>query len=148
MKKYQQYTIIFFAVAIYLILAACASIGRPEGGPRDELPPVFMGSKPMQGATNVKDKKIEILFDENVSLNDIANKVVISPAQKAMPSINANGKKVIVELRDSLIPNTTYTIDFSDAIRDLNEGNPLDGFALDCRWRIVLYLLKHNFIQL
>ena len=131
MKKYQQYTIIFFAVAIYLILAACASIGRPEGGPRDELPPVFMGSKPMQGATNVKDKKIEILFDENVSLNDIANKVVISPAQKAMPSINANGKKVIVELRDSLIPNTTYTIDFSDAIRDLNEGNPLDGFALD-----------------
>ena len=131
MKKYQQYTLLFFAVAITLIMAACASIGRPEGGPRDELPPVFVSSNPVQGATNVKSNKIEIFFDENLKVEDVANKVVISPAQKAMPSIGANGKKHSVELRDTLKENTTYTIDFSDAIRDLNEGNPLDGFALD-----------------
>lgn len=131
MKKYQQYTLLFFAVAITLIMAACASIGRPEGGPRDELPPVFVSSNPVQGATNVKSNKIEIFFDENLKVEDVANKVVISPAQKAMPSIVANGKKISVELRDTLKENTTYTIDFSDAIRDLNEGNPLDGFALD-----------------
>lgn len=131
MKKYQQYTTFFLAVVIAIIMAACASIGRPEGGPRDELPPVFISSTPVQGATNVKSKKIEITFDENIKIEDMANKVVISPVQKSMPSIITNGKKIIVELRDSLIPNTTYTIDFSNAIRDLNEGNPLDGFALD-----------------
>ena len=53
------------------------------------------------------------------------------PAQKSIPSITANGRRITVDIRDSLIPNTTYTIDFSDAIRDLNEGNVLDGFAID-----------------
>ncbi len=131
MKKYQQYTLLFFFVAITLIMAACASIGRPEGGPRDETPPVFVKSNPMQGQTKVTKGKLEMFFDENLKIDDASNKVVISPVQKLMPSIIANGKKIIVELRDTLIPNTTYTVDFSDAIRDLNEGNPIDGFAID-----------------
>lgn len=131
MKKYQRHILFFAGTIIAFIMVACASIGRPEGGPRDEMPPVFIKSNPTQGQTNVKSNKIEIFFDENLKVDDASNKVVISPVQKAMPSIIANGKKVSVELRDSLIPNTTYTIDFSDAIRDLNEGNPVDGFALD-----------------
>ena len=131
MKKIKQHIQFLFAVVATITLVACASIGRPEGGPRDEMPPVFIGSTPAPGATNVSSKRVELVFDENVQVNDVSNKVVISPAQKAMPSIITSGKKVIVELRDTLIPNTTYTIDFSDAIRDLNEGNPIDGFALD-----------------
>lgn len=131
MKKYQHYILIFSAVAVAIIMAACASIGRPEGGPRDETPPVFVRSNPLQGQTKVTKGKLELIFDENLKIDDASNKVVISPAQKMMPSIIANGKKIIVELRDTLIPNTTYTVDFSDAIRDLNEGNPVDGFAID-----------------
>lgn len=131
MKKYQRHILYFAGTIIAFIMVACASIGRPEGGPRDEMPPVFIKSNPTQGQTNVNSNKIEIFFDENLKVDDVSNKVVISPVQKAMPSIIANGKKVSVELRDTLIPNTTYTIDFSDAIRDLNEGNPVDGFALD-----------------
>ena len=131
MKKYQRHILFFAGTIIAFIMVACASIGRPEGGPRDEMPPVFIKSNPTQGQTNVKSNKIEIFFDENLKVDDASNKVVISPVQKAMPSIIANGKKVSVELRDTLIPNTTYTIDFSDAIQDLNEGNPVDGFALD-----------------
>lgn len=118
-------------IVIAIITSACASIGRPEGGPRDEMPPVYVSSTPNIGAVNINKNKIEIKFDENVALDDVTNKVVISPAQKAMASIIAGGKSVIVELRDTLIPNTTYTIDFSDAIKDLNEGNILDGFAMD-----------------
>lgn len=57
------------------------------------------------------------------------NKVVVSPAQKNIPSITANGKKITVDLRDTMIPDMTYTIDFSDAIQDLNESNELDGFS-------------------
>lgn len=131
MKKHQHYIIIFSLVALTIIMAACASIGRPEGGPRDELPPVYISSNPTPGSKNFKGKKIEILFDENLKLDDINNKVVVSPAQKYPPSILASGKKIVVELRDSIIPNTTYTLDFTDAIRDLNEGNPIDGFAME-----------------
>ena len=131
MKKFKQHIQFLFATIATITLVACASIGRPEGGPRDEMPPVFIGSTPAPGATNVSSKRVELVFDENVQVSDVSNKVVISPAQKAMPSIITSGKKVIVELRDTLIPNTTYTLDFSDAIRDLNEGNPIDGFALD-----------------
>ena len=131
MKNIKRHIQLFVTIIASVIFVACASIGRPEGGPRDEMPPVFVSSKPVQGATNVSSNKIEIVFDENLKIDDVSNKVVISPAQKTMPSIVANGKKVSVELRDTLIPNTTYTIDFSDAIRDLNEGNPVEGFALD-----------------
>lgn len=113
------------------LMAACASMGRPEGGPRDEMPPRYLSSVPAPGSTNVNKSKIEILFDENVKIEDALNKIVVSPAQKTPPSINASGRKISVELRDTLLDSTTYTIDFSDAVRDLNEGNILDGFAID-----------------
>lgn len=118
-------------VVVAVLLAACASIGRPEGGPRDKVPPVFVKSKPAPGAVNFDGKRITIEFDENVSVEKASEKVVVSPAQQSMPQISSNGKTITVELRDTLLPNTTYTIDFSDAIRDLNESNVLDGFALD-----------------
>lgn len=131
MEKRMKYLRFSLLCLVAMTVAACASIGRPEGGPRDEVPPVFMGSKPGAGALNVTNGKIEITFDENVEIKDVSNKVIISPAQKAMPSISALGKRLVVELRDTLIPDMTYTIDFSDAICDLNEGNPIDGFAFD-----------------
>lgn len=112
-------------------LAACASMGRPEGGPRDETPPVYIRSNPTPGQLNVSGNKITIDFDENIALDDAMNKIVVSPAQRTTPSFSANAKRVTVELRDSLLPNTTYTIDFADAIKDLNESNVLDGFAVD-----------------
>lgn len=113
------------------LVAACASIGRPEGGPRDETAPVFVRSNPAPGAVKVTNSRIDIIFDENIKLDDPSNKIVVSPAQKKAPAISSGGRRVSVELRDTLLPETTYTIDFSDAIRDLNEGNILDGFATD-----------------
>lgn len=118
-------------VVMGLLMAACASIGRPNGGPRDKVPPEYVRSTPAPGQLNFDNDRIEVVFNENIKLDDPSNKIVISPAQKQTPKISSNGKKVTVDLRDTLIPNTTYTIDFSDAVRDLNEGNILDGFALD-----------------
>ena len=118
---------LFFAA----LLGACASMGRPEGGPRDENPPVYVRSNPAPGALNVNRQRFEVFFDENVTVQDAMSKVVVSPPQTTPPAVNGSGHRVVVELRDTLIPNTTYTIDFSDAIRDLNEGNILDGFATD-----------------
>ena len=122
---------LLLAIIAAAILAACASMGRPEGGPRDMEPPVYVRSNPRPGQLNVKNNKLVVEFDENVALDDPMSKVVVSPAQKTTPPISAIGRKVTVELRDTLLPNTTYTIDFADAIKDLNESNVLDGLALD-----------------
>lgn len=130
-ERATTYMRLLVIVVMAAVMGACASMGRPEGGPRDEMPPRYLSSVPPPGMNNVSKPKIEILFDENIKIEDVLNKVVVSPAQKTPPSINASGKKVIVELRDTMLDSTTYTIDFSDAIRDLNEGNILDGFALD-----------------
>ncbi|MDE6310750.1 MAG: Ig-like domain-containing protein [Muribaculaceae bacterium] len=116
---------------LVLLAASCASIGRPDGGPRDETPPVFVSSTPAPGAVDVTPHRMIVNFNENIQLEDAFNKVVSSPPSKNVPTVRANGRRMTVEFRDSLLPNTTYTIDFADAIKDLNEGNILDGFALD-----------------
>ena len=108
---------------------SCANIGNPSGGPIDKTPPIFMRSNPTPNAVNVKDRKIEIFFDEIVTLKDPSTKIIVSPAQTEMPRMSALGRKVTVELVDSLLPNTTYTIDFSNSIQDNNEGNTIDNFA-------------------
>ena len=118
-------------VALGVLLSACASMGRPQGGERDYDPPRFVRSNPSPGAVNVNRSRITIDFDENIQLDDPMNKIVVSPAQNTTPQISGVGHRVTIELRDTLRANTTYTIDFTDAIKDLNEGNLLDGFAFD-----------------
>ena len=122
---------LLLAMAAAAVTVACANMGRPEGGPRDELPPVYVRSNPALGQLNFKGNKITVDFDENIQLDDAMNKIVVSPAQHTTPAISSNGRRVTIELRDTLIPNTTYTLDFADAVKDLNEGNVLDGFAMD-----------------
>lgn len=116
-------------VASLLVFIACASMGTPDGGPFDEEPPVLVEAKPAIGATNVKTGKITLDFNENIKLVNAFEKVVVSPPQSQMPEIKYSGKRVTVELMDTLIPNTTYSIDFGDAIVDNNEGNPYEDFA-------------------
>lgn len=120
-----------FVVAAALLLAACASNGRPEGGPRDMTPPVMVSSTPAPGSVNVSNGRIDIIFDENITLDDPMNKIVVSPPQKKQAQISSNGRRVRITLRDTLRDSTTYTVDLADAVRDLNEGNILDGLAID-----------------
>ena len=88
-----------------------------------------MKASPALYATNVKSGKVELQFNENVKLSGAFEKVIVSPPQVQMPEIKAAGKYVSVELFDTLQPNTTYSIDFGDAIVDNNEGNPYENFA-------------------
>ena len=130
MHSVKQLRLLLVMVAA-AVMVACANMGRPEGGPRDELPPVYVRSNPAMGQLNFNGNKITVDFDENIQLDDAMNKIVVSPAQRNTPAISSNGRRVTIELRDTIIPNTTYTIDFADAVKDLNEGNVLDGFAMD-----------------
>ena len=114
---------------LILIVYACASTGTPDGGPYDEIPPKFVRATPEPNATGNTRKKISIEFDEFIKIENAAEKVIISPPQTEMPEVKASGKKVLVEFFDTLRNNTTYTIDFGDAIVDNNEGNPMGNFA-------------------
>ena len=116
-------------VAVGLLLAACASIGSPEGGPRDYTPPQVLKTSPEANSVNFKGNKVEITFDEIINLKDQQKKVIISPAPKTQPQIRTVGKKLTIEFRDELEENTTYVIDFSNAIEDNNESNQLDGYT-------------------
>ena len=112
-----------------LLTAACASIGNPDGGRFDETPPRVVGSSPADGAVNVSKRKVQILFDEYIKLEKASEKVVIYPPQIEPANVRADGKRVKVDFYDSLRANTTYTIDFSDAIEDNNEGNPMGQYT-------------------
>lgn len=112
-----------------LLLFSCAKMGQPDGGWYDETPPRIIGATPENNSTEIKSRKINIYFDEFIKLDNPQEKVVVSPPQLETPEIKGAGKQIKIELKDSLRPNTTYTIDFSDAISDNNEGNPLGNFT-------------------
>lgn len=115
-------------LAVFL-LGSCARMGQPDGGWYDETPPRILGAAPADKGTNVKSQKISIFFDEFIQIENATEKVVVSPPQLETPEIVASGKRIKIELLDSLKPNTTYTIDFSDAITDNNEDNPLGNYT-------------------
>ncbi len=130
-QKIQRYIDFRWPVIFILLhfLSACANIGNPNGGPYDEDPPKMVGCKPAMNQLNYKGKKVEVLFDEYVSLENPGENIIITPPQQQTPQIMALGKKVVVELKDSLKENTTYTIDFTSSIVDNNEKNVLENFS-------------------
>ncbi|MDE7377738.1 MAG: Ig-like domain-containing protein [Paraprevotella sp.] len=112
-----------------LLVVACASIGSPDGGPRDYTPPYVVKCQPADQSTDNHTRKIRISFNEYIKLEKASEKVVVSPPQMEMPNISTEGKQIRIELYDSLRSNTTYTIDFSDAIVDNNEGNAMGKYT-------------------
>ena len=109
--------------------AACASIGTPTGGPRDEDPPRFVRANPVPGSLNVTRQRIDIDFNEIVNVKDAFTNVVVSPPSKQVPRVSSSGHRVTVSFQDTLKENTTYTIDFGNSIEDNNEGNKLPSFT-------------------
>ena len=113
------------------LLWGCASIGNPSGGARDEDPPRFVAARPAPGSVNVDPANIDISieFNELINVKNAFENVVLSPPGKSVPRVSTRGRRVLITGTDTLLPNTTYTIDFGDAIEDNNEGNALSGFA-------------------
>jgi uncharacterized protein (DUF2141 family) len=111
-----------------ILASSCAKVSSPAGGPKDKEPPVLVKSEPVNGQTNFRDKKITVTFNEFVTLDKISEKFMVSPPMEKKPIITIKGKSVVIEYDEELKDSTTYTFYFQDAIRDLNESNPIDNF--------------------
>ncbi len=111
------------------LISGCAQIVSPTGGVKDSLPPKLVGANPKLRSTNFKGNKITLDFDEYVELQDVRQNLLVSPSPKKDPNVDYKLRTVTIKLRDTLEPNTTYTINLGNAIRDLNEGNQLKNFT-------------------
>jgi hypothetical protein len=131
-----NYRQIIPSASILLILAmsvltgpGCANIIPPQGGPRDSIPPVLLKATPGDSTRNFTGNKITFTFDEFIELQDIQGNINVSPAPKINPVVDYKLNTVTVKLKDSLESNTTYSINFGNAIKDFNEGNPAKGLT-------------------
>jgi hypothetical protein len=119
--------------SIYLIqlvlLSSCANIIPPTGGPKDSLPPLLLTAVPKDSALNVFPKLITLSFDEFVTIQDINSNLIVSPTIKNMPIVDNKLRTVTIKIKDSLEANTTYSLNFGNAIKDVNEGNILKDFT-------------------
>ena len=123
---------IFIVSLLYVVAisnAGCAQIGMPTGGPKDSIAPKLVSSSPKQYSTNVTSNKITLTFNEYIDLKEPQTNVLVSPFPKKSPSVEFKLKTVTVKLKDTLLPNTTYSINFGPAIVDNNEGNPFKEFT-------------------
>jgi hypothetical protein len=117
------------AIAGFLGSYGCASIGAPMGGAKDTISPTLVKAMPENFTPNFKSKSIELNFDEYVELNSVFEKLIINPAMEKFPLIDRKLRTVTIKIKDTLEANTTYSMRFDDAIRDVNEGNPLGNFT-------------------
>lgn len=127
--RIRQWFSVLFVCAFAMLAYACANIASPNGGPYDEQPPKFISSTPVPNAINYKGKKVQILFDELIQIDNPSENVIITPPQRQLPIIKSVGKKIEVELLDTLKENVTYTIDFTNSIADNNEKNVLENYT-------------------
>ena len=126
LKNYIALLIIIYGFAI--LLNSCASQSALEGGPKDVKPPVLLKSVPANRSINFSGKKIILYFDEFIQLKSVQQKLVVSPPLNEKPEVLCKSRSVIISFKDTLLTNTTYNLNFSDAIADLNEGNSIDDF--------------------
>lgn len=126
MKKISNYILFAF---IALIINGCANAVSPTGGPKDEIPPVVLGTSPDNFSKNFSGKTINVTFDEFVTLDNASKNILISPPQKKSPTYRLNGKTLLIRFEDNLKPETTYSINFGNAIKDLHEGNILKDYV-------------------
>lgn len=117
-------------IASLLLLASCAQIVVPGGGEKDEIPPMVLSYTPDSAALNFKSRSIEILFDEYIVLSDINNQLLISPPFEHLPETTVKGKMLIINFdeKEVLKENTTYSFNFGNGVKDLNESNPKEDF--------------------
>ncbi len=115
--------LLFIFISLSLFTGGCAQIGMPTGGAKDTVSPKLIKATPVFGSVNVKSNKITLAFNEYIDVQEVQKNLIISPFQNKNPTIISDLKSITIKFKDTLLPNTTYTLNFGDAIKDVNEGN-------------------------
>jgi hypothetical protein len=110
-------------------MGGCANIVPPSGGPRDSIPPYAVYAKPKDSSTNIAPKEILISFNEFITTNALQEQLIVSPNIKNNPLVDQRLNMVRIRLSDSLNANTTYSFQFGNALRDVNEGNIVQNYT-------------------
>lgn len=111
------------------LMVRCANTTTPQGGPRDTLPPVLMVATPENFSTEFAAKRVFVEFNEYVQLKDQHKEFFTSPRMKSKPTLSIRGRGVMIDIKDTLLEDQTYVLNFGAALRDNNEGNPLHSFS-------------------
>lgn len=119
---------LYLYICVVLICAGCAQITPLTGGKKDTTPPKVLKSSPENASVNFSSSKVEIQFDEFITLKDLTNQLVITPQTKELPEIEASGKKLKITFKEALLPNTTYKMFFGNSICDIHEYTPYPNF--------------------
>ncbi len=119
----------FYGFFFLILLCRCANPVTPEGGPKDIAPPKVAECDPPLLTTHFYKKDIRITFNEFIQLKDQNNQINIAPPKLPHTDIRLRGKSILIRLADSLESNTTYSINFGNAISDLREDNVLHDFT-------------------
>jgi hypothetical protein len=129
--KFFTYLLCILLVFIITIIigTGCAQMGMPTGGAKDTIPPMLVNASPSLKATNFNGNKITLTFNEYIEVKDVQTNILVSPFPKKVPEVTFRLKTVTIKLKDTLQPNTTYSINFGKAIVDINESNPVDDFT-------------------
>lgn len=132
MKKTCLFTaFVFILVAAFWtsVPTGCANIVPPAGGPRDTIPPLLLNADPPDSTVNFNSKEIVLTFDELIDLKDITNNLILTPLFERSPAIKVKGRTMTIPFADPLEPNTTYIINFGNAIVDYTESNAVQDLV-------------------
>lgn len=121
---------IYLLLFTCLLFVRCANIVNPTGGPKDTEIPKVLSSYPKNGQKNYTGNSITLTLNEDIADNQISNKILVSPTIEGLYTVRV--KKSILKLtwEDTLKPNTTYTFNFIDGIKDLTEGNSIKSYSV------------------
>jgi hypothetical protein len=129
MKRLLLFMVVFLVLMRAPFITGCANIIPPTGGPRDSLPPVLVSAVPQVNSLHFNAKKIVLTFDEYLDMKDIHSNLIVSPVPKLSPIVTSHLKTITIEIKDTLQPNTTYSLNFGRSITDVKEGNVLKNFT-------------------
>jgi Bacterial Ig-like domain len=129
MKRIFLFSLTIVLIQKIVVLSSCANIIPPQGGPKDSLPPLLIKATPLDSTRNFTSNRITLSFNEFIEIQDVRQNLMVSPAPKVEPAVDYKLNSMTIKLKDSLEPNTTYSLNFRDAIKDFSEGNILKGFT-------------------
>ena len=111
-------------------LVSCANVSPPRGGPKDTIPPLMIESDPIHESLNFEGNKINLQFDERIVIDNLNNKLIITPRLDEEFDYKTGKYDLTIILKEGLKDSTTYTFNFADAVKDITEGNPSENAVI------------------